>query len=278
MGNKVAKEFHATRLGRGSLNGMEAELIAPEMVVRGKNHITIVEEDICQGRVGKNNQLLARQFIDNDTKDVLLRTDYNLRSSNKQVNKYTPRSVASDRGGFVLYVDNVIVMPDGQKRTMIYKTCPAYTNQPATTDDVKLEMKQLYLAAVIFDCQHQANQNAACAYLCVVTGKNQQDDTGFELQDLYRAIKIPKVTNGVLVVDMHGQPVGKSATVPKGHFGTLSSSCSDSCTSSRRSSIGMTSMSTTSSAAATNEESTTAHEIAPGAEAAAVIAIASSLF
>jgi hypothetical protein len=291
MGNKVAREFHATKLGRGWMDGTEAELIAPEMVIHGKNSSTVVEEEICQGLVGQNNQLLARRhFVDVHAKEVLFRADHI-----QQANKCTPRSIASDRDGFVLYVDNVIIMPDGQKRTMIYKTCPAYPNQPVTADNVKMlkqTNKQLYLAAVIFDCQHQANQNAgaACAILCVVTGQNKLDDTGFELQDLYRAIKIPKVKNGVLVIDvMNGQAVGKSAAVPKGHFGSAlsSSSSSDPSTStcSRRSSFGMSSMSTSSSstsaaaaAAVTNEESMMVYEIAVGAEAAAVIAVASSLF
>jgi hypothetical protein len=268
MGNKVALEFHAAKLGHGT----EAELIVPEMVIRGKNSTIIVEKDIRQGLMGKSNQLLGRRFINQDTKEMIFQVDYKLNSASKQTNKYTPRSVASDRDGFLLYVDKKIVMPDGQKRTIIYKTCPVYPNQSATKDDIKVEKRSLYLAAVVFDCQHQANQNTACALLCVVTGINKLDDTGFELQDLYRAIKIPKVKNGVLVVDMNGKPVGKSATVPQGHcFGTLSPACCDASTSTS------SRMSDSSTATMTLEEYTV-YEVAPGAEAAAVITVASSLF
>jgi hypothetical protein len=270
MGNNAAKEFHATELGRGSMDGTEAELIAPEMVIRGKNPITIVEEDVYQSLVGKSNQLLGRHFINQETKGILFQIGYMLKSSIKHADKYTPRSIARDLDGCIIYVDKKIVMPDGQKRTMIYKTCPVYPNQPTTTDDVKVEMKQLYLAAVIFDCRHQANQNTACAYFAIVTGKNKLDDTGFKLQDLYRAFKIPTVKNGVLVVDMDGQPVGKSAAVQKGHCSLdTASSCYDTSIKSSRASFGMLS--------STLEESTV-YEIAPGAEAAAIIAVASSLF
>jgi hypothetical protein len=274
MGNKVAMEFHAAKLGHGSLDGTEAELIVPEMVIHGKNSTTIVENEIRQGLLGKNDQLMARHFICHDTEEMLFQVDYKLNSRNKRAIKKNPRSIASDIYGCVLYVDKKIVMPDGQKRTMIYKTCPMYPNQPATKDDVKVDMINLYVAAVVFDCRQQTSQNAACACLSVVTGPNTRDDTGFELHDLYRAIKIPKVKNGVLVVDMNGQAVGKSASVPKEHcFGTTGGPCFDA------SNINITSSRMSDSSTATTAlKEYTVYEIAPGAEAAAVIAVASSLF
>jgi hypothetical protein len=340
MGNTVAKEFHATQLGRCG---------SPEMVLRGKNSTTIVEKDILVvyggqeehpeeeglGLVGKkkNNQLLrlaARQYIYQDTKQELFRADYNLKSSSSSCSSSPKRtsspssssSIASDRNGTILYVDKKIVMPDGQKRTMIYKTCPVYPNQPPAAasarnnDDnnmihMEAAMMQLYLAAIVFDCgRHQANQNTACAILSIVTGKNKLDDTGCELQDLYKAIKIPKVKNGVLVIDMmNGRPVGKkvgttarpsSTSAPASASGcccdaasTTSSSRGASSSSyyhcSELSSLSMSNM--TSSAAATTTAgvcwkgsaaaaaaTTTVYEIAPGADATAVIAVASSLF
>jgi hypothetical protein len=274
MGNKVIKEFHATKLGRGELNGTEAELISPEMVIQGVDSTTIVEEEIRQGR-GKNSLLLSRQFINQDTKDVLFQVEYKQKSSGrKQAEKYIPRSIASDCDGSILYVDKKVTTQEKSKRIMLYKTTPVYPQQRACKD-IKVDMNNLYLAAVVFCCDRQATHKTSCAYLCVVTGENPMDDTGFELQDLYKAIKIPKVRNGVLVIDMNGRAVGKALLSRAG--GSSKSGLDSSSLHSRTNST--CSLSCTSSMASTTlDQRSTTYEIAPGAEAAAVIAVASSLF
>jgi hypothetical protein len=288
MGNKIAKEFHETELGRGSLKGTDAEqLISPELVMHGARSTIINEEEIrvgVAGSSGKANRLVARHFINQDNNDMLFQVQYMQKSSgsgSKTADKSTPRSIASDRDGFIIYVDKKIVMPDGQKRTMIYKTSPMYPNQAPTKDEIKVETNSLYLAAVIFDNQAQANQKTATAYLSVVTGRSKSDDTGCKLQDLYKAIKIPKVKNGVLVIDMNGRAVGKAAVIKEKHDGSIISSSAPNCDASFVTSrtTSSSSISCASSIMSSNlDERSTTYEVAPGAEAAAVIAVASSLF
>jgi hypothetical protein len=284
MGNKVAKEFHETQLGRGALNGTEAQLVAPELVMHGAKSTIIHEDEIRHGVAGPGSSktlLVARHYINQDSNDLLFQIHYMQKSSTKSADKNMPRSIASDRDGFILYVDKKVVMPDGQKRLYIYKTSPVYPGQAVAKDtDIKVENNTMYLAAVVFENMNQANQKSACAYLAVVIGRCKSDDTGCKLQDLYKAVKIPKVKNGVLVIDMNARAVGKACSkMPGGKEGGAvpeqqphsrqASSSNMSCASSVASS---------SMASSSLDERSTVYEIAPGAEAAAVIAVASSLF
>jgi hypothetical protein len=287
MGNKVAKEFHDTQLGRGSLNGTETELISPELVMRGAKSTIINEEEIRHGVAGpgsKMTRLVARHYINQDNNDMLFQVHYMQKSSTKSVDKNMPRSIASDRDGFILYVDKKVVMPDGQKRVYIYKTSAVYPNQPAAKDtDIKVENNTMYLAAVIFDCQQQATQKTACAYLAVVIGRCKSDDTGCKLQDLYKAVKIPKVKNGVLVIDMNARAVGKACMIPGGTGGGKGCSppeqyCDGGSFATSRTATSSNASCASSMASSSLDERSTTYEIAPGAEAAAVIAVASSLF
>jgi hypothetical protein len=177
---------------------------------------------------------------------------------------------------------------DNQKRVMIYKTSPVFPNQRAAKG-MRIEKgdpNNVYLAAVVF--HNQQASGAQVAYLCVITGENRFDDTGFELQDLYKAMKNPNIKNGIVVADMMGSVVGKVSASVRSPFKRSplrkppqrsSSSSSEASLSSMDSfkSFNSTASSSISSFLG-GEKRTTCYEIAAGASASAVIAVAASFF
>jgi hypothetical protein len=260
MGNKVAKEYKDT---------------FDEVK-------TFVEHDI------KNNKVsLGREYVDQELDTTLFQIDYNKDSED---DPSLARAVASDGDGYILYADKVVVNEtDNQKRVMIYATTPVFPSQRAAKGMrvCKGDPNNVYLAAVVFQNQQAPTAGAAqVAYLCVVTGENRFDDTGFELQDLYKAIKNPNVKNEIMVADMEGRVVGKAVTAKAARKRSplLRSSSSSSCASTgSMDSLSCSNHSTTSSSFSSflvgrGEKKTKSYEVAVGAEALAVIAVASSFF
>jgi hypothetical protein len=260
MGNQVAKEFSDT---------------FDEVK-------TFVEHDIKN----KSKVSLGREYVDQELDTTLFQINYNKDSED---DPSVTRAVASDDEGFILYADKVVVNEkDNQKRVMIYKPSPVFPNQRVAKGMrvCKGDPNNVYLAAVIFQNQQAPTTGAAqIAYLCVVTGENRFDDTGFELQDLYKAVKNPNVKNEIMVADMAGRVVGKATKAARRRSPLLRSSSSSSCVStSSMDSLSCSNHSTTSSSFSSflvgrgEKKTTTLYEVVAGAEALAVIAVASSFF
>jgi hypothetical protein len=234
---------------------------------------TFTVHDISQGK-SKNKVLLGREYVDQDTDKILFHLDYNKDSEDDPT---LARSVASDSEGYILYADKVVVTKEGKKRVNIYKASPVFPNQPAAKDmrTSKGDPNNVYLAAVVF-------HHKQCACLCVVTGESQFDDIGFELKDVYKAIKNPHVKNGIVVADLEGRAVGKTSAVRIAPKRSLSSSSFASASSMGDSVVSASTTSSFSSSLSSflgkGGERGITYEIAPGAPAAAVIALASSLF
>jgi hypothetical protein len=261
MGNQVAKEFNDTF--------DEAK--------------TFVERDVY---AGKNTKIsLGREYVDPETDESLFQIEYN---KDSEADPTVVRSVASDADGYILYGDKVVVNEENnQKRVMIYKPSPVFPNQRAAKGMKmsKGDPNNVYLAAVIFQNQQGATaRGAQLSYLCIVTGENPFDDTGFELQDLYKAMKNPNVKNGIIVADMDGRVAGKAFPTKRKRAPLLRSSSSSSCASTA-SMDSFQSLSNTSALSSSissllsstrGEKKSTSFEISAGAEAAAVIAVATS--
>jgi hypothetical protein len=249
---------------------------------------TFVERTIRHHQGNNKNEktalLVRREYVDQDTEKLLFRIDYNEESEDDPT---LARSVAVDAQGCILYADKVVVnKKEKQKQVLIYTTSPVFQGQCAAKDTriSKGDPNNVYLAAVIF-----YQTTTTTKYLCIVTGEDRFDDTGFELRDLYKAMKNPMVlkNNGIVVADMEGHVVGK-AKPPKRRLQLQRSSSSSSCASaSENSSHSCTSSSTTGSASLSasfssfltsmGEKKATRYEVAAGANAAAVIAVAFSL-
>ena len=212
MGNSIAKDFKNVKLGCGSLSpGLEKALIAPGSVVLDSPTTVIVRHDHSRGSL---------IVFDLNTMMPLLVTK----------KKRKKQSVTKDAQGRALYLS---VSPNSNQR-LIYKVPKSFASNSDSEQDFEESCPGLMDASLSsftsastassasslsknkndLVCSGQIDIDktgaSTCASLSVVVWKGN----GPELLQIYRAVQVPSVKYGSLIVDHQGNVVGKSMMDP----------------------------------------------------------------
>ena len=214
MGNSIVGDFKKVELGSGSASSLAKDMIATGSIVLDKPMTVLVRHD---------DQRKSTIFFDFETMQPLYIT------STKNVydrgNKGDKVCVTKDRKGRALFLTT---QPTKNKR-LIYRAPKELTKTQSSSSSISTapiesgsnhSTHSARVAQQFVSHKQSENDNVACAaqidldragaavcaFLSVVVWKG----SGAQFMSLYKAVLIPQVKYGALVLDMKGQVVGKA--------------------------------------------------------------------